>query len=316
MDNAFKQNQMYYTKILTLSTFLLQFLFQVCYGQSNIGDWEYRVNEFTNKKSIITNASRDDRTSVAARFMIKSFPDGTATWELLDSRSDYAKLSSEQIDRISIATIYVYINGVNQEFDVSYGSGGGNYITPELKTALCKGTKGAVKFPGIPYYYKFSLKGLAEALNLLEAEYQEIIRQQNEIIRQQQETKNDAKRKEDEKRYELIDQLYLEEKIEEAKSEMDKLNFPENYKNKQNCNNNGLAENGIDCNKPCKDGSYNLANGDCISCPNGIADNKLNCNKACNDESYNLSNGDCQSCEYGVSMNFKACNDPPPIVEN
>lgn len=38
----------------------------------------------------------------------------------------------------------------------------------------------------------------------------------------------------DEKRCLLIDQLYLEQKIEEAKSEMDQLNFPENYKNKQN----------------------------------------------------------------------------------
>ena len=83
----------------------------------------------------------------------------------------------------------------------------------------------------------------------------------------------------------------------------------QHYKNNQNCNNNGLAKNGIDCNKPCKDGAYNLANGDCISCPNGIADNKLNCNQICDDpsNSYNLSNGDCTYCKDGVSMNKKAC---------
>jgi len=86
-------------------------------------------------------------------------------------------------------------------------------------------------------------------------------------------------------------------------------------RSKNNCKNNGLAQNGINCNQPCKAGDYNLANGDCTSCPNGIADNKLNCNQICDDpsNSYNLPNGDCTYCEYGVTMNKKACK-PEPIT--
>jgi hypothetical protein len=42
------------------------------------------------------------------------------------------------------------------------------------------------------------------------------------------------KNADDEKRCLLIDQLYLEKKIEAAKNEMDKLNYPQNYKNKKN----------------------------------------------------------------------------------
>ena len=36
MDNSIKQNKTYYTKTLALSIFLLQFLFQVCYGQKEV----------------------------------------------------------------------------------------------------------------------------------------------------------------------------------------------------------------------------------------------------------------------------------------
>lgn len=42
------------------------------------------------------------------------------------------------------------------------------------------------------------------------------------------------KNADDEKRWLLIDQLCLEKKIEAAKNEMDKLNYPQNYKNKKN----------------------------------------------------------------------------------
>ena len=96
------------------------------------------------------------------------------------------------------------------------------------------------------------------------------------------------------------------------------INYSNDIKNKKNCKNNGLAENSINCNKSCKAGSYNLANGDCINCPNGIADNKLNCNKICDgpSNSYNLLNGDCVYCENGVSMYKKACNDPIPVAQN
>ena len=137
------------------------------FGQSNVfGDWTYNVDEYTNKKSITTNAFKDAETYVAARVMFKSWADGTSTWELMEARDNYRKLSTEQINSISVATIYVKINGVNQEFILPYGDV--NYITPELKAALLKGTDGAIKFPGIPYYYKFSLKGISAAFQILE----------------------------------------------------------------------------------------------------------------------------------------------------
>lgn len=71
--------------------------------------------------------------------------------------------------------------------------------------------------------------------------YSYITENEMEIIRAEQEEKQaienqkriELAKLQDEKRYLLIDQLYLEKKIEAAKNEMDKLNYPQSYKKKK-----------------------------------------------------------------------------------
>ena len=136
------------------------------FGQSQLGNWKYNVNEYTNEKSITTVATRESDSRFTTRVIIRSWKDGTDTWELLDNDSDYKELSTEDLYRVKYVNIYVKIGGVNQDFPLPYGRI--NYITPELKAALLKGTDATIKFNGMPHYHKFSLKGITAAFKMIE----------------------------------------------------------------------------------------------------------------------------------------------------
>ena len=81
----------------------------------------------------------------------------------------------------------------------------------------------------------FSLQGQNGVYSYITENEMELIRAKQE---EQQAIENQKRvelaKLQDEKRHLLIDQLYLEKKIEAAKNEMDKLNYPQNYKNKKN----------------------------------------------------------------------------------
>ncbi len=91
----------------------------------------------------------------------------------------------------------------------------------------------------------FSLQGQNGVYSYITEKEMELIRAEQEkqqaIIRAEQEKQQAIENKkleelaklQDKKRYLLIDQLYLEKKIEAAKNEMDKLNYPQSYKNKK-----------------------------------------------------------------------------------
>ena len=73
-------------------------------------------------------------------------------------------------------------------------------------------------------FYSYITENEMESIRAEQAEQQAIENQKRVELAKLQ----------DEKRYLLIDQLYLEKKIEAAKNEMDKLNYPQSYKNKKN----------------------------------------------------------------------------------
>lgn len=135
-------------------------IFGTLFSQSTTsGDWKLIKDEYTNKKTIAVPAYKEG--SKVARVIIKGVED-TYVWNLYDDNENYLYLSTEQINRTSMITVYVKINGTNKEFNSLYGNP--MILTKELKEAFKTGTEAAIKFSGNPNYFKFSLKGISKAM--------------------------------------------------------------------------------------------------------------------------------------------------------
>jgi len=239
MDNSIKQNQMRYTRILILSFFLLQFLFQFCYGQKEVVFPPEFPSDLIGKKLCgtisTTGKSMQGYTAfldvpfelfvskdfgIYARYnpgdkfgqdkwgstpIISSF----VLWKTSDSKDKYGDL---------IGRTYYY---KTPSYDVSskhniesfsiYNFFGSDKNPPSKSINL---------HVFIPSYESGSISSFYKTTYVCE------------ILVSQAEIKA-KKNADDEKRCLLIDQLYLEKKIEAAKNEMDKLNYPQSYKKKK-----------------------------------------------------------------------------------
>lgn len=146
---------------------ILLFVFASLFGSlfsqtTTSGDWKLIKDEYTNYKTITVPAFKEG--SEVARVIIKVVED-TYYWNLYDDNENYLYLSREEIQRTSLITVYVKINGANKEFKSFYGNP--MILTSDLVEAFKTGTEAAIKFSGNPNYFKFSLNGISKAIEWL-----------------------------------------------------------------------------------------------------------------------------------------------------
>lgn len=137
---------------------LLAFNFSIAQTTKS-GDWTLNQDEYTNSKSIEVPVFKDNYH--AARVIIKGVGE-TFVWNVYEKNEKYLYLSTERLRSTSGVTFFVKINGVNKEFWLPYGNP--CFLTPELINAFKTGTEVAFKFNGDPNYYKYSLKGINNAM--------------------------------------------------------------------------------------------------------------------------------------------------------
>lgn len=240
MDNSIKQNKMYYTKTLTLSIFLLQLVFQVLYGQKEVVFPAEFPSELIGKKLCGTMSTTGKMMNGYTTFLDVPF-------ELFISKDFgiYARYNpGDKFGKDEWGSTPIISNFVlwktSDEKD-RYGDVYGRtyyYKTPDydlnskcnIESFTIYNFFGSEKNPPsksinlgvfIPHYKSGSISSFYKSTTVCE------------ILVSQEELRT-IKIADDQKRCLLIDQLYIDKKIDEAKSEMGKLNFPEKYKNKKN----------------------------------------------------------------------------------